>query len=370
MKIVVDVRTLGSNPSGIGFYIFLFLKELRKDDRLKIELITDVAESEQIRFLMDKGMPVTCFGRKIYKSMGVYPYFSFVRKYLSKVQPDLFWEPNNLIPVKLHGFKGKLILTVHDLFPITHPEYFSLAYRGYFNYGIRKTMKYADAVLYVSRETQQTAALEIPLSKSKKTFLSYLIVEPLTSRLVSDEGYFLYIGNLEIRKGTDLLLRAYKDYWEKGGRRFLYLAGKIREDAVLKLLDEIKQELPSIRYLGYVSQEEKEELLSKCSCFVFPSRAEGFGIPPLEAMYYRKPIITSNLSIFEEILQGQVQMFGLEGSGKEQVRKLSTALTGCSLTLTSATQYEQVLGRYRKEVLSERLKEFLLDMEDKSEDSF
>lgn len=54
---------------------------------------------------------------------------------------------------------------------------------------------------------------------------------------------------------------------------------------------------------GFVSDKELHELYRNCSALVYPSLWEGFGIPPLEAMRYRKPVILSNIDVFREIFE-------------------------------------------------------------------
>ena len=59
MKIAVDARTLGSRPSGVGMYLNDFLKVLMKYREFEFVLLSDVAESEYIRYFMEKGKPYT-----------------------------------------------------------------------------------------------------------------------------------------------------------------------------------------------------------------------------------------------------------------------------------------------------------------------
>ena len=103
MKIAVDARTLGSRPSGVGMYLNDFLKVLMKYREFEFVLLSDVAESEYIRYFMEKGIPVITQGKAVYRSAGVYSYFSFIQKQLNEIQPDLFWEVNTIIPIRLKG---------------------------------------------------------------------------------------------------------------------------------------------------------------------------------------------------------------------------------------------------------------------------
>lgn len=377
VKIVVDARTMGSQPSGIGFYLFDFLKELIRAEELHISLITDVAISEQIHEMQQQEVPVICYGKRIFRSAGVYAYFQFIKKYLITEQPDIFWEPNNLIPIKLHGFSGKTVLTIHDLFPITNPEYFTPFYRMYFQIGIRKSIHHVDALLFDSRETRQFVLRSFPETNKKRSFITYLIVNNKSfvdskhNVKNCDNGYFLYIGNIEKRKGSDLLIKAYREYCRKGGTMPLYMGGRIREKSLQSLFDDTSKKYASLYHLGYLSQEEKEKWLAGCSCFLFPSKAEGFGLPPLEAMKYGKQIITSNLPIFQEVLCGVTETFDINGSEEQQIDCLSRCLlsyTGSSESGKTKT-YDAVLKKYDAQILSESLKNFFLNLEVDSEDS-
>jgi len=363
LKIAVDARTMASRPSGVGNYLSDFLKALFQRKEFDVILICDVAESEAIRFFLGHSVPVFCYGKRVFRSAGVFAYFSYVRKILLSEKPDCFWEPNNLFPFPLTGFHGKVILTVHDLFPITMPQYYSRRYRFYFRTCIRMSLKQADAVLYNSQETKRVTEEYFPFLKQKSSFVSYLIVPKPPAKEVIDEGFFLYIGNLEKRKGTDLLLNAWCSYREKGGERPLYLAGNIREKGIAALLHEAEGRFADIRYLGYVTDEEKYDLLSRCHCFVFPSRAEGFGLPPLEAVSYGKPVLVSDLPIFREILGTEVHTFPLCNNKNKQIEHLADTLLTNTFQSVFSTNKMSFTGSggmecYTAETLSDKLASF------------
>lgn len=306
VKLLVDVRTMGNRPSGVGMYIFSYLKQLLLNPDVEIIMVSDVAESQEIRYLEEKGVNSYLYGKIVNKSVGIYSYFSFVKKIMYRTQPDYFWEPNNLIPVKMKNPYGKIILTIHDFFPMTMPECFSKIYRMYFRFSMGISVRSTDIFFLDSKETKKNLDDFYPVSKNKQKYLCYVIVEKMESLEIQDKDYFLYVGNLEKRKGTDLLLKAYKKYYENGGRKYLYLAGKMRDSEIQKLYEEYAGEIDTIKYIGYLSVEEKMRMYAECSCFVFPSRAEGFGMPPIEVMYYGKPVIVTELSIFREILGDSV----------------------------------------------------------------
>ena len=72
---------------------------------------------------------------------------------------------------------------------------------------------------------------------------------------------------------------------------------------IFKILNNINKRLMNspIKYVGKVSNRERNILLKNCQAFVFPSYYEGFGFPVLEAMALKAPVITSNNSSLKEI---------------------------------------------------------------------
>lgn len=308
MKILVDARSLGSKPSGIGIYIYNFVKELVKYDDVSLSIVTDIAISDEMKALEQcENVTIYSYGSEIKKSLGLYKYYKFVQKTIHEVKPDVFWEGNNLVPIKIKNPYGKFVTTVHDMFPLYMPECYGRVYPYYFRYGMKKTVKQVDAIIYNSVETKKETEQYFPKAKDVNSFISYIVVDCKRDAKIADNDYFLYIGNLEKRKGTDILLKTYEEYRKNGGKKRLIFAGKFRENDIEQLYQQISERVEGLEYVGYADEETKDRLLAECSCFIFPSRAEGFGIPVVEALIYQKPVLASSLSIFKEIVGDVVE---------------------------------------------------------------
>lgn len=345
IKILMDARVLGYRPSGIGMYVYYLVKELKKYPDLTFSLITDVIESDEIKEFKQEGIKILIYGRLVAKSRQVFSYYKFVNECIRKEKPDIFWEGNQLSPRKLSNPYGKMFTTIYDMFPISNPEHFSKSYPFYFHHGIKRVIKDFDVIVYDSYDCKKNAEKYFPQIEGKKNFVGYVIVPPMPEMDTEDCGYFLYVGNLESRKGADILLRAYRIYCANGGKRELHLAGKVREQQIDQLMREVKESTNGLKYLGYVSEQLRNREYAQCHCFVFPSRAEGFGIPIIEAMHYNKPVIAGDLATLREVAGNCINYFSVEGDIDEVSARLADHMLKDNMSVDELS-YKSIVARY------------------------
>ncbi|MGD0584997.1 MAG: glycosyltransferase family 1 protein [Oryzomonas sp.] len=115
--------------------------------------------------------------------------------------------------------------------------------------------------------------------------------------------YLLYLGGYDRRKGIVELLRVFLELHRQ--RKLtcrLLLAGKAHyfSDELRSLINEGTQ-TGAVQELGYVSDPELSQLLKNALALVYPSRFEGFGLPPLEAMHVGCPVVTTACTSIPEV---------------------------------------------------------------------
>lgn len=230
-----------------------------------------------------------------------------VTNWLPKI--DLFFAPHFLVPA---GNFPKLVVTIHDVLFLDHPEWFLPDDVVYYTGQLKKTLGRADQVIAISQSTKQDLVRHrlFPAHKISVTPLAVAYQKPtraeqqaVRAKYQLPEHYLLFISTLEPRKNIVRLIRAYR----KLSRKYsdlpqLVLAG--RRGWLGQELDEaLANETPSnnIHLLGSFDRADRGSLLASAQGLLFPSLGEGFGLPILEGMAAGVPVLTSNLSSMPEV---------------------------------------------------------------------
>ena len=116
--------------------------------------------------------------------------------------------------------------------------------------------------------------------------------EHLDPRL-TDGGYYFFIGNLYPHKNLKWIL----DEAAANPDSVFAIAGKMPFD----IAADLGISLPNVLFLGYISDAYMKWLMGHAKALLFPSRAEGFGIPPLEALALGRPAVVSDIPVLREI---------------------------------------------------------------------
>lgn len=144
-----------------------------------------------------------------------------------------------------------------------------------------------------------------------------------------DAPFVLYLGGIDARKDVPMLLEAFMRAKKKHkGKLLLVLAGNIRKAPEFPALEARANELglgDALRILDFVPLEHLPRLLTAARVFAFPSRAEGFGLPPLEAMACGTPVVSTAGGSLGEVL-GDAALTVAPGETKAFARELVRAL--------------------------------------------
>ena len=204
------------------------------------------------------------------------------------------------------------VAMVHDMFPITHPEWFSPDQRPVMKEAIERTLRVSRTVLTNSAKTREEVLKVFPRHSANVRVTPLAIgnlaefrsredvtASDLRAAGVPFDRFIFALGTIEPRKNLAALIEA----WSRIAPRFpdmgLVIGGAEgwESDKLLSSLGQTER----VHLLGYVPDQVLPLLFAKCEFFVMASLDEGFGIPVLEAMHYGAPLVLSDRGALPEL---------------------------------------------------------------------
>ena len=206
------------------------------------------------------------------------------------------------------------LLTVHDLIGVLFPTNLPPISRFYWSRWLPRTIRWADQVIADSEHTRRDLIrlLGIPAERIEVVYLGVdeafcpledsAALEAVRQKYGLPPAIILYVGTIEPRKGLDTLIAAYAALATEmphhlviAGKRGWYTEPLFRQVEALGLGQRV-------HFTDYVADEDLLGLYNLANLFVYPSRYEGFGLPPLEAMACGVPVVCSNAASLPEVV--------------------------------------------------------------------
>ncbi|MDF3353499.1 glycosyltransferase family 4 protein [Sulfitobacter sp. KE34] len=203
--------------------------------------------------------------------------------------------------------RGRSAVLIHDVIPLEYPAYQRPGTVAPFRAKIDRVSAQADLVIYNSQDTRQRSEAQmrgrIPLA-----VVAHLGVDlpapdagELPAGLPPERPYFVIVGTIEPRKNHGFLL----DLWQKMGpdAPLLLICGARgwNNSAVFDRLDRLPENGP-VQELANLSDKGLAALVQGAAGMLFPSHAEGFGLPPAEALSLGTRVLCNDLPVLHEVL--------------------------------------------------------------------
>jgi glycosyltransferase involved in cell wall biosynthesis len=333
-RVVIDGRPLVGNRTGIGVHTAEIVRRLDFDPPPVIgshAWIADRSGIERCRLEIDP-----------------YP-FGVLWQQLAfpRLAGDVFWGPHGTLPMTL---RKPAVITLHDFTSITMPGRHLLKVVLSFNLFISRSIEMADRIAAVSQSVADEAIRGFAADPSKIEIVPNAVDEFFSPG--GEEGdYVLYVGTLEPRKGIDLLLSAWESIPDPKPR--LVLCGD----------PGWRSRIPKragIERTGFVTREQLRELYRGARLFVYPSRSEGFGIPPLEAMACGAPVVATRTGAIAEYATGAAVLIP-PGDGDALRGAIVRVLGDAGLRDDLRKRGPERAGAYRWDESARRMGELLLE---------
>ena len=312
LTVTLDVTAVPSRPAGAGRYILdLALHLGRRGD---VSLILVARSNDRTRWKelvpaarLEASAPSHRPLRLLWEQRTM-------PGLLRRLHPDVHHSPHYTMP---SGRIPPKVVTVHDLTVFDHPEWHQRSKVALFRRAIRTAAKDAAALICVSATTADR--LRELLAPVAPVHVVYHGVDHDRFRPSSDSQgdiqaigrlgirapYVAFVGTVEPRKDVPALVRAFDLVCRAHPSLQLVIAGAAGwgEAEVAEAIRNIREPDRVVR-VGYVPDDAVPAILRQATAVAYPSRAEGFGLPVIEALACGAPVVTTTGSAMEEVADG------------------------------------------------------------------
>ncbi|HEV2619920.1 MAG TPA: glycosyltransferase family 1 protein [Acidobacteriaceae bacterium] len=333
MRVLVDCTQITRQKAGVGVYALNLVTELFKHQQLRDQPDSCSHSNDnragtgkplEIWLLAQDDDPAFCLEEDCLHVIRVPArIFRLLPLRLLLEQIYIPWLTRKMKIDVLHSLhysfplvrtSARKVVTVHDLTSLLMPQVHIRSKRLYYIFFLRVSSRLADAVIFVSRSTQEDWRRHFPRSPVKQFViplgkgpnyrpdLPSASIRDVLKRHNLSQPYLLYIGTIEPRKNLTRLVQAFARVQAAFPSHTLVIAGKKgwMYDELFRTIAELGLE-DRIIFTGFVEEQDKPYLIVASEIFVYPSLYEGFGIPVLEALACGAPTLTSDNSSLREV---------------------------------------------------------------------
>jgi glycosyltransferase involved in cell wall biosynthesis len=293
IKVLIDTSPLENAHAdrGVGAYTRYLSQALEKIDQLEVKRSTELKKQE--KFKLD---------------IVHYPFF------------DLFFPTLPLVKTT------KTVVTIHDVIPLVFPEHYQPGVRGTINLRRQKlALKNVNKIITDSQASAQDIEkyLNVAASKIKVVHLAgnpeikqqpQEEVEKVRRKYSLPKNYLLYVGDINYNKNIPQLIKALK--FLPARISLVLLGSNFKEQDIAEwqwietqiAMSDVEDRVEFISEVKKGDDQTLSAIYSGAVSYVQPSLYEGFGLPVLEAMQCKTPVIAANNSSLIEVCGGHASM--------------------------------------------------------------
>jgi glycosyltransferase involved in cell wall biosynthesis len=247
---------------------------------------------------------------------------SWIKKDIAKKKIDLYHGLSHEIPIGIDKTGIKTVVTIHDLIHERYPEQYGAIDVKIYSRKFRYSCEHADKVIVISEQTKSDV-IEYYKTPEEKIVVCYQSCNPAFGVPVTDgvkdiireryslpKEFFLYVGSIIERKNllnickAVFLLRHEMDIplvvIGDGGKYKQQVKDYLRQIGLEKKIIFLSENPYAVSSKGFRTADDFPAIYQSAVAMIYPSFFEGFGIPVLEALWSKLPVITSNVSCLPE----------------------------------------------------------------------
>ena len=309
MKIGYESKRIFHNKTGLGNYSRDIIRGLSTYFPNNIYNLYNPKKKNQLLFIANNTnvfecLPKSDFSKKFYN----YWRQKGVVKDLIEDKVELFHGLSGELPSGLKKNNIKSVVTIHDLIFMRYPNLYSFFDRKIHFLKFKNAVKNADRIIAISEQTKIDIVTFLKVHPNRIDVI-YQGCQDVFKKNYSDEEkknvvlkfklpeqFILNVGTIETRKNALLIVKAIKNCDIK-----LVLIGKKTKytDNIESYIEENNLQ-NKVQFLSGLTSVELAIVYQLATIFVYPSIFEGFGIPIIEALYSKTPVIANKFGVFPE----------------------------------------------------------------------
>lgn len=364
MRIGFDAKRAFYNYSGLGNYSRNVIKSIYQSYADHEYVLYTPSLNKAISFIESENIDVFT-PKGPWKLLKSYWRSVLLAKQLKKDKIDIFHGLSNELPVKIHEYNIKTVVTIHDLIFIRYPELYKPVDREIYNRKFKYSSEIANKIIAVSEQTKNDLIEFYKINPDKIKIIYQGCDEKFSEKLEKNSieivknkyslpsNYILYVGTIEERKNLLNIVKA------------LHL-GKI--DIPLVIVGKTTPYLKNVVnyictnlventiFLKDIPFADLPAIYQGASLFVYPSIFEGFGIPILEALESNVPVITSKGGCFKEV-GGEAALYVDPMNIDEIIYTIKTVLMNNEKLNTMIKLGAQQAKKFKNNVIAKQLME-------------
>lgn len=250
----------------------------------------------------------------------------------------------------------KIIYFVHDIAFLKYPKFYNLIYRYFYRLAFslvsRRNLKIAAVSKFTKKEFEEKYNIsDVMIVNNTVDHLFRETEKPLLPEILSGKEYILVIGSNDPRKNLSQLIET-------------YLKENIREDLVIvgnkysnfsEKDTTMSYQSEKIIYTGHLKGGALSACYINAKCLIYPSFYEGFGIPPLEAFYFKTPVAASDIEVHREVCEDYAHYFS-----PYQIRDINSLIKKATkINENLSSEIHPVVRKYSSGLQKNQLKKLL-----------
>jgi glycosyltransferase involved in cell wall biosynthesis len=321
MNIGFDAKRAYHNQTGLGHYSRTLIQSLATHYSEHSYYLFNPKQSGLFRFQDDQNIHEINPSGFLNQSFPSLWRSNWVKNDLRRLKIDLYHGLSHEIPLNIHKTGIKSVVTIHDLIHERYPEQYAWADRKIYTKKFRYACEHADRVIAISEQTKQDIMhwYQIPETKIDVCYQScnpqFAIrktpgeLEQIRLYYQLPETFFLYVGSIIERKNLLSVCKALQLLNQdvviplivigKGGAYKKQVQSFIHDQGLATQIRFLSDEATASS-IGFQTAADFPAIYQLANAMIYPSIFEGFGIPVLEALWSRIPVITSNVSCLPE----------------------------------------------------------------------